>query len=146
MEFEHRLRVRFQDVDAAGIIFFSRYFEYAHETYEEWMRAAGLPFEEWLGRAEFGMPLVHAEADFHSPARLGEELSLRIEVERLGETSVSFIFPVALRSTGERRATVRTTHVCIDTRTFRSRPWPERLQAVLAAAGAASGGGKDGSS
>jgi YbgC/YbaW family acyl-CoA thioester hydrolase len=140
MGFEHRMRVRFADVDAAGIIFFSRYFEYAHATYEEWMRAAGMPIEDLIGKREFGMPLVHADADFHSPARLGEELSLGVLVERLGETSVSFVIPVALRSTGEKRATVRTTHVCIDPKTFRARPWPEAIRAAMAAAGGDQGG------
>ena len=131
MEFEHRLRVRFQDVDAARIIFFSRYFEYAHTAYVEWLRVLGLPLGKLLDAAEVGLPLAHAEADFHSPARFDDELVVTVGVERLGQTSASFVFPITTPS-GEKRATVRTTHVCIDTKTFRPTPWPDEIRTALA--------------
>lgn len=134
MGFEHRLRVRFQDVDAAGIIFFSRYFEKAHEAFEEWMEAAGLPVTaEMMARREVGLPLVQAGGEFHSPALLGEELCVAVEVERLGASSVTYVFHFT-GPAGQKRATVRTTHVCIDPQSFRSRPWPEAMRAALAAA------------
>jgi 4-hydroxybenzoyl-CoA thioesterase len=134
--FEHRQRVRFQDVDAAGILFFSRYFEYAHAAYEEWLRLAGAPIEELIGLPEAGAPLVAAAGEFHAPARLGELLAVRCELESLGSTSARFVFHFAAAASGERRASVRTTHVCVDRRSFRPRPWPERLRSLFEAAAA----------
>jgi YbgC/YbaW family acyl-CoA thioester hydrolase len=127
--------VRFQDVDAAGIIFFSRYFEYAHTAFIEWLRVAGIEVGQMFERREFGMPLVHAEADFHAPSRFDDELLVGVEVARLGETSIGFAFPIVAAAGGEKRATVRTTHVCIDLTTFRPKPWPAAYRARLAAAG-----------
>ena len=132
--FVHRLRARFQDVDAAGIVFFARFFEYAHEAFEEWMRAAGLPLGERLRAGDVGMPLVHAEADYHAPTRHDDALALSVRVARLGEKSVGFVIEIASEA-GEQRATVRLTHACIDRARFRAMPWPPEMRAALAAAG-----------
>jgi YbgC/YbaW family acyl-CoA thioester hydrolase len=131
--FELRRRARFQDVDAAGIVFFARFFEYAHEAFEEWMRAAGLAISARLRAGDVGMPLAHAEADFHAPTRHDETLVVTVEVARLGESSVGFSFSL-LSEAGEARATVRTTHVCIDRASFRPRPWPAEMRAAIEAA------------
>jgi acyl-CoA thioesterase FadM len=142
--FAHRVRVRFQDVDAAGIVFFGRYFDYAHAAFEEWMRAAGLPIAELLrpppraarpaaaplAPGDVGLPLAHAAADFHAPARYDEELEVAVEVERLGETSVGFVFRIGAAGAGP-RATVRTTHVCVDRAAFRPAAWPSEMRAAF---------------
>ena len=62
------------------------------------------------------------------------ERNVRVQVLRIGETSVSFSFPIA-DAVGQKRATVRTTHVCIDPAEFRSMPWPPEYRAALSAAG-----------
>lgn len=130
MPFEHRVRVKFQDVDAGGIVFFGRFFEYAHAAFEEWMRAAGLAIADVLGRGDVGVPLAHAEADFHAPTRYDEELAIAVEVARLGATSLSCVFRIATPG-GAPRATVRTTHVCVDRKAFRAVAWPEEMRAAL---------------
>ena len=48
--FEHRLRVRFQHTDPAGIVFFANILVYCHEAYEEFLRASGMPLEEFIGK------------------------------------------------------------------------------------------------
>lgn len=128
--FTHSLRVRFQDVDAAGIVFYAQFFVYAHEAFEEWMRDAGLTISEMLNSGDLGMPLVHAEADYRSPVRHDDLLEIGVEVERLSERSVSFRIPIRGANGGE-KAVVRTTHACIDRKTFESVAWPAAQRSLL---------------
>ncbi len=64
--------VRFSEVDGAGIVFFSRVFEIAHAAYEAWLSEGGAPLAVVLAAADWVLPLVRAEADYHAPMRLGD--------------------------------------------------------------------------
>ena len=64
-------RGRFQDIDAAGILFFARNFDYFHDAYLAFLEHLEMPLHEHLDGAEFVIPLVHAEADFAKPIRFG---------------------------------------------------------------------------
>ena len=88
--FSHPFRVRFADVDSFRISYFSRAFEYAHAAFEELLVACELPLSDIIETERVGMPLVHAEADYVKPMRLGESLEVRTTVERLGSSSITF--------------------------------------------------------
>mgnify|MGYP001201784356 CR=1 FL=1 len=88
----HRHRVGFAEVDAAGIAFFSRAFEIAHAAFETALAEIGMPLGEILRQNVWVMPLVHAEADYRVPMRLGDELLVEVTVEKIGRSSVTFNF------------------------------------------------------
>jgi hypothetical protein len=48
--FAHRLRVRWSEVDAQGIVFNPNYFVYADVGFTEYMRAVGLAYPQDLQR------------------------------------------------------------------------------------------------
>ncbi len=121
-------RVLLNDVDAAGVVFYARVMAMAHEAYEEAMAGAGLALDE-LMRARIGLPLVHAEADFSSPLRHGETVTLRVACTRVGERSVSMRIELAV---GPRAAAVVThVHACVDMDRLASRPIPAEMRAKL---------------
>ena len=133
MAFDHVVTVRFQHVDRAGIAFFSRAFEYCHETFEELLAAAGLAsvfeVEGW------GMPLVHADADFRAPMRLGDRLSVAVVVADLGERSITFRFEIKGAEDGRVRATVCHVHAFVELGGFRPRQVPDSVRHGLARVG-----------
>ena len=132
MAFEHRITVRFQDVDRAGIAFFGCVFSYCHEAYEELLNAIGYPLVDIFDAEGWGMPLVHAKSDFVAPMRMGEVLSITIHVARLGDSSITLRFEVSGAVDGRRRAEVEHVHACIDLATFQKRAIPERLREAFA--------------
>jgi YbgC/YbaW family acyl-CoA thioester hydrolase len=81
---------RFFEVDRAGIVFFSRVFEFCHATYEELFMSIDCGVDRLIERDGLGMPLVHVEADFKRPMRMGEVLDIGVEVERLTARSIAF--------------------------------------------------------
>lgn len=112
MPFEHHIVVRFKDVDRAGIAFFGCAFDYSHAAFEELLAAALPDLNEAFGALGWGMPVVHAEADYTEPCRLGERLSVRAEVARLGERSISFRYSI-FGPDGSLRVVVRMVHAFI---------------------------------
>ncbi|MFT7624338.1 MAG: YbgC/YbaW family acyl-CoA thioester hydrolase [Myxococcota bacterium] len=124
MGFEHHLTARFYEIDRAGIVFYGRFYEYAHAALEELLA-------EIFGRADaifeslgFGMPLVHSEADYFAPTRMGDKLKITVEIERLGTKSVTFAYHIASEA-GQKRATVKLVHCFVQMETFTSIPAPD---------------------
>src|SRR5262245_23779393 len=106
--FVHRVTVRFHEVDRAGIAFFGRVFEYCHAAFEELMLSIDGGIETLIERERFGMPLVHADADFVRPLRLHDRIDVELVVDKLSERSVRFAY--TLRVDGEVRAKAKLVH------------------------------------
>ena len=84
--------VRFAEIDAAGIAFFARMYEWSHYAYEEALASVGLPLVELLETSDVLMPLVHSEADYKAPCRLGDELTIEVVIESSTQRTVTWRF------------------------------------------------------
>lgn len=131
MPFEHKRRVRFQDNDPAGIVFFANIFVYCHEAFEELLRAVGMPLETMIASREQVIPLAHAEADFKKPFRFGVLVTTRVTVEQIGERSFRMRYEMHDEK-GEQLAQAATVHVAVDPATGRSTALSARLRDALA--------------
>ena len=128
--FEHKLRVRFQHTDPAGIVFFANILVYCHEAYEEFLRNGGIPLEEFLGKREQTLPLGHAEATFKRPFRAGQLVTIKLTVGRVGERSFRIEYDL-FGEHEEHLATAATVHVSVDPATARSTGIAPQLRALL---------------
>lgn len=132
--FTTELSVRFPDVDAAGIVYFAKAFDYAHLAWEELLAAGGLPLHEAIPGRPWILPLIHAEADYRRPMRFGERLRVEANLTDVGASTVTLRY--ALRGAeGELRATVTLVHCAVDKTSARRIPLPEEVLAVLGRAG-----------
>lgn len=125
MAFEHQVVVRFFEIDRAGIVFFARFFEYCHVTYEELMAKIFGSGEAFFQSSPWGTPLVHAESDYFRPARMGDRLTIRLEVERLGGSSITLAFSIF--NGDVLCAKIKHVHAVIDRSTFKPRTVPTEL-------------------
>ena len=80
------------------------------------------------------MPLVHAEADYHRPLKMGDRIAISMTVEKLGQSSVTFRF-VLRGEGGEKRATARLVHAFVNLSDFTKRGVPETLRNALVTMG-----------
>ena len=123
--------VRFQDVDAAGIVFYARVFDYFHDAYVAFLRARGAPLERALQDRSWVAPLRHAEAEYLRPLRFGDAFTVtlvRVEVEE-----TEFHIGYRIDANGEASCLGRTRHVSVDPVTFRRSPLPPTLRKALQA-------------
>ena len=130
---EHRVseRVRWSDVDAAGIIFYGAYIRFFEIAETELFRAAGLTYSVLYEELGVWLPRVHLECDFHRPAQLDDLLEVRVRVAKLGNSSLTLAFEVE-RAPGERVATASFTLAAVDRHTFGKVPLPDRMRQALA--------------
>lgn len=135
MSFVHHVTVRFYEIDRAGIAFFARFFEYCHAAFEEMQLAAFGDMETALREAPFVMPVVHAEGDYQAPVRLGDRLTVSLDVERLGDTSITFRYAVC-GADGSPRATLKLVHAFVDRATWRACAAPPEIVEGLRRVGA----------
>jgi YbgC/YbaW family acyl-CoA thioester hydrolase len=128
--FEFRTRVRFHQADPAGVLFFGRVFELVSDAYEELIRLAFLRFEDVFRAREFLVPIVHAEADYRRPIWVGEQVTLRLEIQRIGRSSLTYGFEV-LDDSGELRVRGRIVHAFVDSSSFETIEIPPHVRQQL---------------
>ena len=127
--------VRFQDIDAAGILFYPRALEYFHDAYLAHLAAKGIDLPRVLRERTWGAPIVRVEADFKSPMRYGDEIVVAIENAELGRSSLGVHYRVRANGDPTRvYCSGKTVHVFIDPASMRPREIPEDVRGALAAA------------
>ena len=127
--FEHRFRVRFQDLDPAGILFFARLFDHAHDAYAALLSEAGYSLKSVLEAGHIRIPLVHAEADYRQPLRLDDLIVVKTSATHYGKTSLRIDYQFLRDEIC--CATATTTHVFTDARTLQPVPVPQALRRCL---------------
>ena len=88
--FTWTVRVYYEDTDAGGIVFYANYLKFFERARTEWLRAAGVDQQALIERDGAAFVVKHASIDYHAPARLDDELTLTLTVEKLGRASVQF--------------------------------------------------------
>ena len=129
--FTHRLRTRFAETDAMGVIHHAAYLPYLEEARVEYLKAVGHPYDEVRagdgGDAEHGeggrdFPVLEASVQYRRPLHFDEEVEVSLLIGAVTGTTFQVAYLVAVG--GEARATAVTVHGCTD-RTGR----PARLPA-----------------
>lgn len=135
MTFVSRQAVRFAHVDAAGIVFYPRYFEMLNAAVEDYFASEiGVDFAAMHHVRGLGVPTVKLESEFVAPSRLGDPLDFRLDIARVGGSSAEM--SVEVRCRAETRLRIRLVLVCMVLATGRSRDWPDDMRPRQAAAAA----------
>jgi 4-hydroxybenzoyl-CoA thioesterase len=124
-------KVRFEDVDAAGIVFFAHIFSYCHEAMEALFAPLEGGYVKLINERKIGLPAVRVEADFSAPLRYGDSVVIDVTVPHVGKTSCTLAYDVKRASDGARAASVK--HVCVvsDLTRIAKVAIPDDVRAVL---------------
>jgi len=128
--FQHDIVIRLRHTDAAGIMYFARIFDVAHEAYEALLESIGQPIPADLARAQYVIPIVHAEADYRTPLRLGDRVRVDVLIEKIGSRSFTLKYLLA-KSHGNVAAEVKTVHIVVSGETGKAMKMPEALRGGL---------------
>ena len=125
--------IRFDEVDAAGIVFFARYANFAHEAVESFFEDLEGGYPALIQKRRIGLPIVHIDADFHAPLRYGDTLRVETSCAKLGRTSATFAHHIRNARTGELCAVLHHVVVTVALDSFRACPMPDDVRGKLAA-------------
>jgi len=123
------LTARLRHTDAAGVVYFARYFELAHEAYEQALAEGGMPLTPEVLSAGVLLPIVHAEADYAAPLHLGDEVEVTLSVEDVRERLFTLVFE--FQRAGVRVCRVRTVHVAVRREDFTATSLPEGVREIV---------------
>jgi 4-hydroxybenzoyl-CoA thioesterase len=127
--FRAHLKVRFGDIDHAGIVYYPRFLHYFHVALEEFFTVeVGSEYHTVINEERVGLPVVHLEIDFRSPLRFGDEIDVEVRGLDLGTTSVTWRYAV-WKQDGSLAAEATIVTVSLDMDSFGKRPLPAWLRA-----------------
>ena len=113
MPFTTTRRVEFGDTDMAGIMHFSNFFRFMESAETDFLHARGLSVSWGTDGVKYGFPRVSASCDYRRPARFEDVLTVAVELEKLGQKSVTYRFEFRIegKSDAEPIAVGRITSV-----------------------------------
>ena len=125
--FKKKVKVRFADTDAAGIMFYPRYFGMINDLVEDWFdEGLGFDFAFLHLKAKRSVPTAHIEADFLHPSKMHDTLTFEIAVTKLGTSSCALA--VKARCGTEQRIKASLVIVHMDMETGKTLPWPDDMR------------------
>jgi acyl-CoA thioester hydrolase len=112
-----RLRVRFADTDAMGVVHHANYLAYFEAGRVEAMRQIGVDYASVVAR---GLHLVVIQANVHyvKPAHFDDVLEVETRVADIGAARFTFTYRMILD--GDLIATGSTAHACVDAARMRA--------------------------
>jgi len=129
-------RVRWSDVDHAGIIYFGSYVRFFEIAETEMYRAMGLPYSEAFDVLDVFPVRAQFHCDFKSPAYLDDLLTVNIWISRIGNSSIELNFEItrtlsAKGKEGEILVTGHCVQVAVGRETLKPRRVPDRLRTAM---------------
>jgi 1,4-dihydroxy-2-naphthoyl-CoA hydrolase len=112
MSFSYHRTVRFQDTDAAGVVYFANILSICHEAYEESLRTSGINLKDFFTNPQVAFPIVHASVDFLRPIFCGDKLLISLMPQKVGAEKFEISYEISLNEVVVAKAITR--HVCID--------------------------------
>ena len=124
-----KLRVRFAETDALGVVYYAEYFVWFEVARSELLRKIGISYKE-IQKRGFHTPVVQAFADYKSFAKYDDEIAIKTKVTKVGRSSLRMDFEVRNIGGNDLLATGYTVHVLIG-EDGKSRPIPEDIKKRL---------------
>ena len=129
MSYTASIKVRFGDIDHAGIAYYPNLYHYFHIAFEEFFEGyVGTPYPEILDKERLGFPVVKVETEFLKPIRYGDTLDITLTIPRIGTSSVEILFTAVRRGDTSPCIVNKQTVVAVDMRTLRPTPLPPRYR------------------
>ena len=111
-EFSETLaRVRYQETDQMGMVYYGNYFTYFEIGRVEYMREKGVIYKQMETESDTFIPVTEAHCRYLRPARYDDVLRIRTRVSESRRRSVRFTYEILRQETGELLATGETTHI-----------------------------------
>ena len=122
----HRVRVRFAETDAMGVVHHANYPIYLEEARVAWMRHLGHTYDQ--ARSDgIDLAVIEAWVKYRKPLRFDELVDVHLALGK--QTRMTFQMGYLLTVNDEPRATAVTVHTCVDPtgRPVRPPEWLRRM-------------------
>jgi acyl-CoA thioester hydrolase len=109
--FVHRLRTRFAETDAMGIVHHAAYLPYLEEARVAFLRQLGHPYEE-VRREGHNFAVLEVAVHYRRPLEFDELVDVHLRTGALSRATFQLAYLLTVG--GDVRATAVTVHGCVD--------------------------------
>jgi len=124
-------RVRFEETDLQGVVFYGNYVTFQDEAASAYFRAIGYSYDG-MAAAGWDIHVVNVDLDYRGQASFQDELEHGFRVATLGESSMTSEYAARRASDGELLAEGTVTHVAVDATTGEPIRVPDEFRAAVA--------------
>lgn len=125
--------IKFEEVDAAGIVFFAHFAAFAHEAMERFFASLEGGYPRLILERRVGLPAVKVDMRFEAPVRYGDVLCIETRTARVGRRSAVLAYRMIRARDGVLSAELEHTIVTTNLDTISSCDMPDDVRAVLTA-------------
>lgn len=132
MAFTSVQKIRFDDVDGAGIVYYPQFFHLCHAAFEDFFdTAATVSYPELIRDRRLGFPTVAIESQFTAPLEYGDVAIVDLAVQHVGNASVRIRYTIRRKRDGALSFSGVITNVLMDLDSRRPVPLTDDLRAVM---------------
>ena len=138
-------RIMWGDLDALGIVFYPRYYEWIDACGHLFFESIGLPIGEMWKDRKIIFGLAGTSCRYFTPGRYHQTLRITTAIERLDEKTVTLKHVIRVSPDGGLAAEGMEERICLDASDpdrFRAVTIPPDLHEVLRAAAGGEGGAR----
>ena len=129
--FVWKVRVYWEDTDAGGVVYHSRYLNFFERARTEWLRKKGVNQERLAREDNVLFAIRHMDIDFIQAARLDDELDITVSNVKTSGVRMTFDQDMTRCSDGRGVATARLTAVCLKVDSFKPTRMPRWIRANI---------------
>jgi len=126
----HKIRVRYAETDAMGVVYYANYLTYFEVARVEYLRAAGIRYRD-LEDAGTVAAVTSAHVNYHAPAKFDDELSLWTRCASIGKVRFRVEYEVTREEDGSLVASGHTEHALLAHQTLRPVRIPDWVKAGI---------------
>jgi len=124
-------RVRFEETDLQGVVFYGNYVTFQDETYSQYLRDIGYSYAD-MESAGWDIHVVNVDMDYRGQATFGDELVHGFRVARIGDSSMTSEYQARRAEDDALLAEGTVTHVAIDEETGEPTRIPDAFREAVA--------------
>ena len=132
MAFKSVQKIRFDDVDGAGIVYYPQFFHLCHKAFEDFFdQSDGFSYPQLINKLRRGFPTVAIESEFTAPLRYGDIAAVSISLKKMGHSSASLGYEICREHDSELCFSACITLVFMDLENHKVLPIPQDLRELF---------------
>jgi acyl-CoA thioester hydrolase len=129
--FVWQVRVYWEDTDAGGVVYHSRYLNFFERARTEWLRAHGVHQSRLVQEDGVVFAIRRMEIDWRLPARLDDELEVTVESVEAGRSRMTFRQEMVRSTDGSCLASAVVVAACLGADSFKPARMPEWIRSEI---------------
>jgi 4-hydroxybenzoyl-CoA thioesterase len=125
-------KIRFDDVDGAGIVYYPQFFHLCHAAFEDFFdTAAPVSYPKLVGELRLGFPTVAIQSEFLAPLSYGDVAIVELSVSDIGVSSLKLGYDIRRKRDGALCFHADITTVLVNLDTLKPTPIDPQLREIF---------------